>query len=78
MPVSRIEKITAGVVVQWAEQGSDGYYQCHPFGSNVESEKFSSLDEAANFLRKNLKSGVRMNPGWAKISKNIYIDGTPR
>ena len=41
-------------------------------------ETFSTLDEVAAYLRKNPKAGVRMNPGWTKISKHIFIDGIAR
>jgi hypothetical protein len=78
MPVSRIEKIdTTGSVVQRAGVGADGKYRCFPFGKNVDPVLFGTLDEVADFLRKNPKAGVRMNPGWSKISKCIHIDGVP-
>ncbi|UZE46987.1 hypothetical protein ONR75_18455 [Rhodopseudomonas sp. P2A-2r] len=79
MPVSRIEKIDAsGAVAQQVELSTDGTYHCLHFGNNVETVHFTTLDDVANFLRANPKAGVRMNPGWSKISKSIYIDGVPR
>jgi len=78
MPVTRIEKIVSGVVIQCAEPNKDGLYECHEFGSNVSPVKFASLNQVADYLRSNPGSGVRMNPGWSKISKNIYIDGVLR
>lgn len=57
------------------ERGSDGKYACHHFGSNVAPVPRASLDDVADFLRTHPRSGVRMNPGWGKISRNIYIDG---
>ena len=36
MPIGRIEKIVAGVVVQRAERNEDGLYVCHAFGTNVD------------------------------------------
>jgi hypothetical protein len=75
MPVARIERVIGGLVTAWAEPGSDGYFACHHFGSNVHPAHLSSLDEVADFLRSHLGSGVRMNPGWVKIVRNIHIDG---
>ncbi|RWO62350.1 MAG: hypothetical protein EOS17_31605 [Mesorhizobium sp.] len=69
MPVARIERVIGGMV------GSDGYFACHHFGSNVHPAHLSSLDEVADFLRSHLGSGVRMDPGWAKIERNLHIDG---
>ena len=78
MPVARIEKIVGGTIVQRAEPNRDGLYECYPFGSNVSSIKFHSLDDVAAYLRSHPRSGVRMNPNWSKISKDIFIDGVPR
>lgn len=78
MPVIRIEKIVSGRVVQKAERNEDGLYVCHAFGSNIDPLMFSSLDEVADYLRTNPRSGVRMNPGWSKISRFVFIDGLPR
>lgn len=79
MPVSRIEKIDSmGIVKQRAEADADGCYHCLPFGNNVDTVRFTTLDEVADYLRMYPKSGVRMNPGWAKISTNIFIDGVRR
>lgn len=57
------------------ERGSDGFYACHHFGSNVAPLALSTLDEVADFLRANPRGGARMNPGWVKIVRNIHIDG---
>ena len=79
MPVERIEKIVAGSVVQRAERrNKDGVYLCHAFGTNIAGVKWSSLDEVADYLRSNPRSGVRMNPGWAKVSCHVFIDGVLR
>jgi hypothetical protein len=79
MPVSRIEKCDAsGKTVQRVERHRDGRYHCYHFGDNANPIHFATLDDVAEFLRKNSKAGVRMNPGWSKISKRIYIDGAPR
>ncbi|MES4992406.1 hypothetical protein ACTJJ7_11370 [Phyllobacterium sp. 22229] len=75
MPVTRIERIIAGALKSRVERGSDGFYACHQFGSNVAPVTLSTLDEVADFLRANPHSGARMNPGWVKIVRNIYIDG---
>lgn len=75
MPVTRIERIVGGVVIGRVESGSDGNYSCHHFGSNVDPVPLTNLDDVADFLRTHPRSGVRMNPGWGKISRNIYIDG---
>ena len=76
MPIGRIERIVAGTVKGTAEP-SNGKYHCHYFGSNIDPETFSTLDEVADFLRRNKKAGVRMNPGFGKISENIFVDGLP-
>jgi hypothetical protein len=57
------------------ERGSDGLFACHDFGSNVTPTRLAALDEVADFLRSRPGSGARMNPGWCRISRNIYIDG---
>ena len=78
MPVLRIEKIDVrGGVVQRVEADATGKYHCLPFGNNVETFLFNTLEEVATFLRTHAKAGVRMNPGWSKISRRIYIDGAP-
>ncbi|MFN7633728.1 MAG: hypothetical protein ACK5PI_03265 [Acetobacteraceae bacterium] len=78
MPVERIEKIVDGKVVQRAERASDGCFVCLGAGTNEGPIKLHSLDEVAEFLRRNPRSGVRMNPGWSKISEHIFIDVVPR
>lgn len=78
MTIGRVEKIVAGVVVQRAERNEDGVYVCHASGTNVDPVVLSSLDEVADYLRNNPRSGVRMNPGWSKISRRVFIDGLPR
>jgi len=75
MPVTRIERIGGGVVRGRVERSSDGLFACHDFGTNVAARRFASLDEVADFLRSRSRSGARMNPGWVRITKNIYIDG---
>lgn len=75
MPVTRIERIVGGRVIGRVERGSDGNYACHHFGSNVDPVPCASLDDVADFLRANPRSGVRMDPDRKKISRNIYIDG---
>lgn len=78
MPVERIEKIVGGVVMQRADRNRRGYYECHAAGTNVNPIEFVSLDDVANYLQRNPRAGVRMNPGWSKISKSVFIDGVPR
>jgi hypothetical protein len=78
MAVAKIEKIERGVVKQRAEPNENGVYICHEFGKNTDPIKFSTLDEVADYLRSNPKAGVRMNPGWSKISRSVFIDGVPR
>jgi hypothetical protein len=78
MPVSRIEYIKGGRVIKRAERYKNGKYRCHPDGQNKEEFWFSTLDEVAEFLRAHPGSGVRMKPGYGKISKHIYIDGIAR
>ena len=78
MTIRRIEKIVDGKVVQRAEPTKDGWYACLPKGTNMNPELFATLDEVAAYLRKNPEAGVRMNPGWSKISRQVHIDGTPR
>lgn len=77
--VTRIEKIEHGAVVQTAEpHASDGLFYCHQQGQTMFPTKFANLDDAANFLIKNKRSRIRMNPGWSLIVDNIHIDGKPR
>jgi hypothetical protein len=78
MPVERIERIINGAVVQRAEPAPNGLYACLPSGANMRPVLLSTLDEVADYLRANPGSGVRMNPGWSKISKRVFIDGLPR
>ena len=75
MPIGRIERILGGVVRGTVEHGVDGQFACHAFGSNIDPVRCASLDDVAAFLRANPRGGVRMNPGWVKITKSIYIDG---
>lgn len=75
MPVARIERIIAGVVTGRVERGSGGFFACHDFGSNVDATSLASLDDVADFLRTHPRSGVRMNPQWKRITRNIHIDG---
>lgn len=78
--VIRIEKIEDGKVVQRAERGSDGFYHCYPEGQTMAKymKRYSNLEEAADFLVKNRRGRIRMNPDWSLIVDNIYIDGNPR
>lgn len=62
MPVARIEPIVGGVVQRRVERGSDGFFACHEFGSNVDAIPLASLDDVADFLRSHPRSGARMNP----------------
>lgn len=79
MSVERIEKIVAGAVAQRAERrDKDKLYVCLSPGMNVGPITFSSLDQVADYLRSNPQAGVRMNPGWAKVSECVFIDGLPR
>ncbi|MET4015546.1 hypothetical protein BjapCC829_12505 [Bradyrhizobium barranii] len=79
LPVTRIEKFdSSGSPTQRAEPDADGQYHYFHFGKNVDAVCFRALDDVAEFLRKPPKAGVRMNPGWSKISRRIYIDGVPR
>jgi hypothetical protein len=75
VPVARIERIVSGVVTGRVERGSDGFFACHDFGSNVSATPLASLNDVADFLRSHPRSGVRMNPQWKRITRNIYIDG---
>lgn len=75
MPIARIERIVGGRVTGRVERGSDGFFACHDFGSNVTPTRLTTLDEVADFLRSRPRSGVRMNPGWSRITTNIYVDG---
>jgi len=78
MPVERIERIVGGKVMQRAERNARGVYVCNAAGTNEGPIEFASLDDVADYLRRNPRSGVRMNPGWSKISKHVFIDGLPR
>jgi hypothetical protein len=75
VPVARIERIVSGVVTGRVERGSDGFFACHDFGSNVNATPLASLDDVADFLRSHPRSGVRMNAQWKRITRNIYVDG---
>lgn len=82
MPVLAIEKRVGGVVVASAEAATrgdhPGKFVCHAFGDNAHEIPFKTLSEAADYLRMNPRAGIRMNPGWSKVSRHIYIDGVPR
>ena len=78
MAVSRIERVRGGIVLGRAEIDKDGTFKCLPESSNMHPLEFSTLDEVADFLRTNSRAGVRMNPGWSKIVKHIFIDGVAR
>lgn len=77
MTVKIISRVVDGRTAMTAEKSrKTGMYHCHHPGENTNSVMFASLDEVAEFLAANPKSGVRMNPGWSNISKNIYVDGS--
>ena len=77
--VTRIEKIKGVLVVQIAERhASDGLYYCHFQGQTMFPTKFANLDDAADFLKNNKRSRIRMNPGWSLIVDHIFIDGRAR
>lgn len=78
--VTRIEKIEHGIVVQTAERGTDGFFHCYPEGQTMAKymTRCSNLDEAAEFLTKNQRGRIRMNPDWSLIVDSIHIDGKPR
>ena len=78
MPMPRIERIVGGVVKGVPRKYANGLYRCHAAGQNMADEWFATLEEVADFLRKNPLGGVRMTPGYGKISENIFIDGSPR
>lgn len=75
MPVARIERIAAGTVTGRVEPGAEGHFACHDFGSNVIPTRLATLDEVADLLRSRPGSGVRMNPGWGRMTRNLHIDG---
>jgi hypothetical protein len=75
MAVARIELIVGGTVTGRVERSSDGLFACHDFGSNVTPTRVATLDDVADFPRSRPRSGVRMNPGWGRIARNLYIDG---
>lgn len=35
MPIAKIERVVAAVVTGRVERGSDGFFACHDFGSDV-------------------------------------------
>jgi hypothetical protein len=79
MPVSRIERIEGGRVIQRAEPAKrDGKFRCFFDGENKRPKRLSTLDEVADFLKTQRNSGVRMNPGNSIIRDDIFIDGVPR
>lgn len=47
----------------------------HDFGPNGTPTRLASQEDVADFLRSRPRSGVRITPGWDRITKNIYIDG---
>jgi hypothetical protein len=75
MAVGRIERIVRGVVVARAARHKGGHYACHQFGSNVAPVPIATLDDVADFLKTHPRSGVRMDPGWVRITRNIWLDG---
>lgn len=78
MPVSRIEQIVGGKVMKRVVPSKTGKFRCFPKGMNTDPVWFTTLDEVADYLRTNLHSGVRMQPGDSKIVDHIHIDGLPR
>lgn len=82
MPVSRIEQIVGGAITRHAEPAARGpnrgNFVCLLDGRNKNPVMFASLDLAADFLRSNPGSGIRMRPGRSKIVDYIHIDGVAR
>ena len=77
--VAKIDKVEHGHAVKTAEpHASDGLYYCHLQGQTMFPTKFTNLNDAADFLIKNKRSRIRMNPGWSLIVDHIHVDGTPR
>jgi hypothetical protein len=50
-------------------------YKVFPSGTNLSrhAKEFRTVEEAADFLRKNPGWGIRMNPGAAIIYENVRI-----
>ena len=77
--VTRIEQIKGGSVTKTAEpHPKDGLYYCHLQGQTMFPTTFANLDDAADFLIKNKRSRIRMNPNWSLMVDHIHIDGVPR
>lgn len=76
--VSKIERIIGGVVINTVQPNDKGIFECLPKGQNIDPVQMRTLDEVADWLRTHPEGGVRMNPGWTKLSLNIYIDSIPR
>jgi len=77
--VTKIEQIKGGTVTKTAEpQKTDGLYYCHAQGQTMFPTTFANLDDAADFLVKNNRSRIRMNPDWSLMVDDIHIDGVPR
>lgn len=77
MPVRSIQYIKPGTSPRNAIADKSGLYRCHPFGSNVDPVYFTTLDDAASYLRTHRRAGIRVEPD-SKVVKHIYIDGIPR
>lgn len=78
--VGRIEKIEAGRVVKRAEPDASGLYHCYPEGQTMAryASYYRTLDEVAEFLIRERRGRVRMNPDWSLIVDDIHIDGVAR
>lgn len=62
---------------QIAERDSDGNFVCglkKKDNSLSKYEYFRTLEEAAAWLCTNSDWGIRMNPGWSLIHRDIVID----
>jgi len=78
--VAEISRIVNGDVLQCAERDSSGLFHCYPEGQTMKkySMAFDNLEDAADYLVKNRRSRIRMEPGQALIVDNIFIDGKAR
>ncbi|WP_299193061.1 hypothetical protein [uncultured Litoreibacter sp.] len=78
--VDRIEKIEDGIVRKTAERyprGGGHFFECFEPGQTMNPVWPSSLDDVADFLLEVPNRRVRMKPGAAMTSRQIFIDGEP-
>ncbi|MEH6646607.1 hypothetical protein [Sulfitobacter sp.] len=70
----RIYQAGTGMVAEARKK--DGLFVCGPQGGNkISDEKtFASIQAAASFLCGNKTWGIRMNPEWDLVFRNIVID----